>query len=152
TSIRQAHGDLKLCDLPEHVRKLLELSRLTSVFAIHESEEKTVGAFNATSPPPLSPIAGGRSILCLDFNCDVLAYLRELLRRAEYDVHTSSNLADAGLLIRATHFDLLLVSSGVTATPAAQHLLHSVRNSLPMIELASDFYTRDAGEAGAELL
>ena len=37
TSTRQVHGDLKLCDVPEHVRKVLELSHLTKVFDAHES-------------------------------------------------------------------------------------------------------------------
>src|SRR5271165_1964034 len=45
TSTRQAHGDLKLCNVPEFARKVLEISRLTSVFDAHESEEKAVAAF-----------------------------------------------------------------------------------------------------------
>ena len=152
TSIRQAHGDLKLCNVPEHLLKLFELSRLTIVFAIHESEEKAVSAFNFVTRACGSPVPTGPSILCLDFNRDVLAYLRELLRRAGYEVQTSSNLADAGLLIRATHFDLVLISSDVTASPAAKHLLHSVTDRLRTMELASEFSTRNAGEAGIELL
>ncbi|MFZ0806285.1 MAG: STAS domain-containing protein, partial [Candidatus Sulfotelmatobacter sp.] len=31
TSARQARGDLKLCDVPAHVRKILELSHLTKL-------------------------------------------------------------------------------------------------------------------------
>src|SRR6202140_110101 len=45
TSTRQAHGDLKLCNVPEHVRKVLELSHLTKLFDTHESEETAVAAF-----------------------------------------------------------------------------------------------------------
>jgi len=44
-STRQARGDLKLCDVPEQVRKVLEMTRLTTVFDAHESEEKAVAAF-----------------------------------------------------------------------------------------------------------
>jgi anti-sigma B factor antagonist len=152
TSTRRARGDLKLCNVPERLRELLELSRLTAVLAIHESEEKAISAFNSCGLGTAKPIPTGCSILCLDFNLDVLAYLRELLRRAGYDVHTSSHLADARLLIRATKFDLLLTSSEVTAFPAAQDLLHSIPSSLPIIEMPSELPTRNAGEAGAELL
>src|SRR6202162_2151656 len=35
TSTRQARGDLKLCNVPEFVRKVLEMSRLTAVFDSH---------------------------------------------------------------------------------------------------------------------
>jgi anti-sigma B factor antagonist len=52
TSTRQAHGDLKLCNVPEFVRKVLEMSRLTAVFDSHESEEKAVAAFLPSRSPP----------------------------------------------------------------------------------------------------
>ena len=45
TTTRQAKGDLKLCNVPEFVRKVLEMSRLTAVFDSHDSEEKAVAAF-----------------------------------------------------------------------------------------------------------
>src|ERR1039458_6757111 len=108
TSTRQAHGDLKLCNVPEFVRKVLEMSRLTAVFDSHESEEKAVAAFYRPEARAEAPVPTGRSVLCLDSNADVLAYLRELLRRAGYDVHTSSHRGDALMLMRVTRFDLLL--------------------------------------------
>jgi anti-sigma B factor antagonist len=152
TSTRQAHGDLKLCNVPEPVRKILEMSRLTAVFDTHESEEKAVTAFYKPGVRPQTPVPAGRSVLCLDYNGDVLAYLRELLRRAGYDVHTSSHLGDARILIRVTHFDLLLVGPGVSASPATEPVFKALRASLPIMELGNDFSTRDAGEAGAGLL
>jgi anti-sigma B factor antagonist len=44
-STRQARGELKLCNVPEPVRKILDMTRLTTVFDAHESEEKAVAAF-----------------------------------------------------------------------------------------------------------
>src|SRR5579863_6578953 len=44
TSSRQVRGDLKLCNVPEHVLKVLEMSRLTTLLEAHESEEKAVAA------------------------------------------------------------------------------------------------------------
>jgi len=151
TSVRQVHGDLKLCNVPEHVRKILELSHLTKLFEAHESEEKAVAAFYSPGARAETPAAKGRSVLCLDTNADVLAYLRELLR-AGYDVHTSSHLRDALLLMRIISFDLLLVGPEIPASESARKAFHSACANLRVIDLGTEFSTRDAGEAGAALL
>jgi anti-sigma B factor antagonist len=152
TSVRQARGDLKLCNVPEHVRKVLELSHLTTLFDTHESEEKAVAAFYRPGVRAEAPALTGRSVLCLDCDANVLAYLRELLRHAGYEVHTSSRLGDALILMRVTHFDLLLVGPDMTASPATQQAFQTACAGLPVIELGSEFSTRDAGEAGTGLL
>ncbi|MGA7080715.1 MAG: anti-sigma factor antagonist [Terriglobales bacterium] len=150
TTTRQAHGDLKLCNVPEFVRKVLEMSRLTTIFDAHESEEKAIAAFYRPGSRAEAPVATGHSVLCLDSNADVLAYLRELLRRAGYDVQSSSRVADALLLMRVSQFDLLLIGSGMKALspPAFQEAC----SKLPVIELGGEFSTSHAGEAGAQLL
>ena len=152
TSTRRAHGDLKLCNVPEQVRKVLEMSRLTQVFDTHESEEKAVAAFYRAGAPAETPVPTGRSILCVDCNRDVLAYLRELLRRAGYDVQSTSHPGDALILMRVTHFDLLLTGPDLATSPAMQQAFQAACTRLPVIELGSEFSTRDAGEAGAALL
>ena len=151
TSTRQVRGDLKLCSLPEPVRRVLEMSRLTTVFDTHESEEQAVAAFYRSAARPENAARTGHSVLCLDTNGDVLAYLRELLRSAGYDVHTSSRMGDARLLMRVTKFDLLLIG-GASAAPATQQAFQAACVGLPVIELDPEFSTRDAGEAGAHLL
>jgi CheY-like chemotaxis protein len=128
------------------------MSHLTTLFDAHESEEKAVAAFYRPGARAETPVLTGRSVLCLDGNADVLAYLRELLRRAGYDVHTSSRLGDALILMRITHFDLLLVGPGMNASAATQQSFQSACASLPVIELGSEFSTSHAGEAGAGLL
>jgi len=152
TSTRQARGDMKLCNVPEHLRKVLELCHLTSLFDAHESEEKAVAAFYHQAARSDTPVSSGRSVLCLDSNADVLAYLRELLRRTGYEVHTSSKLGDALLLMRVTGFDLLLLGAGVSASPATQQRFQAACAAVPIVELGSEFSTHDAGEAGAESL
>jgi anti-sigma B factor antagonist len=152
TSTRQVRGDLKLCNVPEPVRKVLELSHLTNLFEAHDSEEKAVAAFYHSGPRAETPVSTGRSILCLDSNADVLAYLRELLRRAGYDVHTISKLGDALLLMRVTRFDLLLLGPDMSASPSTQQSFQAACTNLPVIELGSEFSTHDAGEAAAALL
>src|SRR5215469_15699705 len=49
TSTRQVRGDLKLCDVPEHVRKVLQLSHLTKLFDVHDCEDNAIAAFYRTS-------------------------------------------------------------------------------------------------------
>jgi len=152
TSTRQARGELKLCNVPEFARRVLELSRLTSVFDVHESEEGAVAAFYLPGAHTEAPVPKGRSVLCLDSNADVLAYLRELLQRAGYDAQSSMRVSDALLLMRVTRFDLLLVGPDMTASAAKPPAFQNACARLPVIELGTDFSTTDAGEAGAQLL
>jgi anti-sigma B factor antagonist len=152
TSVRQARGEMKLCNVPEHVRKLLEVLHLTKLFETHESEEQAIAAFYRPSARAEAPVFTGRCVLCLDCNADVLAYLRELLHRAGYDVHTSSRIGDALILMRITCFDLVLMGPGMSASPGAQQAFQVACASIPVVELDSEFSTRDAGEAGAALL
>jgi anti-anti-sigma factor len=152
TSTRQVHGDLKLCGVPEHIRKVLLLSHLTKLFDSHESEEHAVAAFYRKPLQAEQPVSVGRSVLCIDRNADVVTYIRELLHRAGYDVHTSNNLRDGLLLMRVTRFDLLLVGAGVAAAPATEKSFRDACAAVPLIELGSEFSTLEAGEAATALL
>jgi anti-sigma B factor antagonist len=152
TSTRQVRGELKLCNVPAHLSRVLEVSHLAKLFDTHESEEKAVAAFYHPGVRTELPVSTGQSVLCLDGNADVLAYMRELLCRSGYQVHTSSRLNDALILMRVTHFDLVLAGPGIPASPATQQAFQAACARVPVIELGSDFSTRDAGEAGAGLL
>jgi hypothetical protein len=153
TSTRQARGELKLCNVPELVRKVLELSHLTKLFDAQESEEAAVAAFYRPGARAEAPVSTSHCVLCLDSNADVLAYLRELLHRAGYDVHTSSHRGDALMLMRVTRFDLLLAGPDMTSSSAgALQTFQAACAKLPVIELGSEFSTLEAGEASAGLL
>jgi anti-sigma B factor antagonist len=152
TSTRQAHGDLKLCDVPEHVRKVLQLSHLTQLFDAHESEDHAVAAFYRAPVRAEQPVSKERSILCIDRNADVVNYVRELLRRAGYDVHTSNNLRDGLILMRVSRFDLLLVGTELSGSPATEKSFREVCAGVPVVELGEEFSTLEAGEAASVLL
>jgi len=151
-SARQAHAELKLSDVQAPIRKILDMTRLSTLFETHETEEKAIAAFYGRAAQAEAPASMGRSILCLDSNVDVLAYLRELLRRAGYDVQSSCMLSDALLLTRVTNFDLLLMGPGIAGSPVALQAFHKACSKLPVIELGNEFSTSDAGEAGTTLL
>ncbi|SPF49510.1 hypothetical protein SBA1_910058 [Candidatus Sulfotelmatobacter kueseliae] len=152
TSTRQARGDLKLCDVPEHIHKVLQLSHLSKLFDSHASEDHAVAAFYRAPAEAEQPVAKGRSVLCVDRSADVVTYIRELLRRGGYDVHTSNNLRDALILMRVSRFDLLLVSTDMTASPATEKSFREACAGVPVIELGTEFSTLEAGQATAELM
>jgi anti-sigma B factor antagonist len=152
TSTRQVHGDLKLCDIPEHVAKVLRLSHLTKLFDCHDSEDSAVAAFYKTPPRADQAVSASHSILCVGRNTDVMAYIRESLRRKGFDVHTSNNLRDSQILMRVTKFHLLLVEAGIAAAPATEQSFRALCAGVPIIELGTEFSTLEAGEATAGLL
>jgi anti-sigma B factor antagonist len=150
---RQARGDLKLCNVPDHLLKVLQMTRLTSVFDLHDSEETALAAFYhrpASSTEAAAP--RGANILCLDSNVDVLAYLREFLRRAGYEVQTTDRISDAMLLMKVTPIDLLLVGPDKVASAASPPAFQNACAKIPVVELGADFSTRHAGDASAALL
>lgn len=152
TSTRQVRGDLKLCDVPPHVSKVLQLSHLTQLFDSHENEDNAVAAFYKARVQVDQPASTGKSVLVIDRNADVVTYVRELLRRAGYDAHTSNHLRDAQILMRVTRFDLVLVGAEITASPATAKTFRDACTSVPVIELGSDFSTLEAGQAASDLL
>jgi len=152
TSTRQVHGDLKLCDVPQHLQKVLQMSHLAKLFDSHESEDSAVAAFYRAPVKTEQPLSAGRSILCIDRNVDVVTYLRELLHRAGYDVHTSNNMRDSMLLMRITRFDLLLLGANIAGSPAAEKSFRDACAKVPVIELGGEFSTLEAGAATAALL
>lgn len=152
TSTRQARGDLKLCDVPEHVQKVLQLSHLTKLFDSHASEDNAVAAFYRSPAQADQIVSKGKSVLCLDRNADVVTYVRETLRRAGYDVHTSNNLRDGLILMRVSRFDLLVVGTDLTASPATDKSFRDACAKVPVIDLGPDFSTLEAGQAALELL
>ena len=152
TSTRQVHGDLKLCDVPEHIRKVLQLSHLTKLFEAHESEDNAVAAFYCKPVQAEQPVSMGRSVLCIDRNVDVVTYIRELLHRAGYDVHTSNNLRDGLLLMRVSRFDLVLVGADMTAAPATEKSFRDACDKVLFVGLGPEFSTLEAGQAASGLL
>ncbi|MGH9499146.1 MAG: anti-sigma factor antagonist [Terriglobales bacterium] len=152
TRARQSRGDLKLCNVPQTIEKLLCMTNLNQLFEAHESEESAISAFYRRSAAPEATAATGPVVVCVDQNTDVLAYLRELLRHGGYDVHTSTSLSDTLVLIRVTRPALLLVGPDLMASPATQREFNAARAQLPVMELGKEFSTLDASEAASRLL
>jgi len=125
---------------------------LTKLFDAHESEDTAVAAFYRAPAQAEQPISNGRSVLCVERSADVVTYVRELLRRGGYDVHTSNNLRDALILMRVSRFDLVLVGAEMTASPATEKSFREASAGVAVIELGREFSTLEAGQAAAELM
>jgi anti-sigma B factor antagonist len=52
TSTRKSHGDLKLCNVPQAIEKLLKMTNLDKLFETHESEESAISAFYGRDTAP----------------------------------------------------------------------------------------------------
>lgn len=152
SATRRLHGDLKLCNVPPGIEKVLKITNLSTLFDAHASEESAISAFYRRPKAKDATSSRGHSLVCVDKNADVLAYLRELLCRGGYDVHTTNSLPDSAILVRVTRPLALLVGPTVTGSPAAQQAFANARASVPVIELGNDFSTQDAGEAAARLM
>ena len=152
TAARQAHGDLKLCSISAPVQSLLKMTTTQRLFDIHESEENAVTAFyrETGSTAPVQP--HGPVVLCVHKSADVLAFLRELLRHAGYDVHTTSAVRDALLLSRVVHPKLLVLGQDVGSSADRRTAIKAACAGIPCVSLAEDFSSQHAGEAGAALL
>lgn len=152
TSTRRSHGDLKLCNVPQAIEKLLTMTNLNRLFEIHESEESAISAFYRRGTNPEEKRGLGPPVLCVDQSCDILAYLRELLKRGGHQVLTSSSLPDALILLRATHPVLLVLGPSLTASPATRRAFETACARVPVVELGNDFSILEAGEAASRLL
>jgi anti-sigma B factor antagonist len=152
TSARRTGSDLKLCEVPEGVLKILKITNLTRLFEVHESEQSAVSSVYRRRSSPEQVASGNTTVLCVDQSNDVLACLRELLRSAGYNVLTSSNLHDSSILMRATRPSLVVLGPNLTAAPGTQKAFLDACAAVPVVELGADFSRQDAGQAASELL
>lgn len=152
TSTRRASGDMKLCNVPHAIYKVLKMTNLITVFDVHDSEEAAVSAFYRRKASPGRASVAGPIVLCVDQSADVLAYLRELLRSAGYNVLTNSHLPDALILVRATRPNLLVLGPSLPGSPGTVQAFHAACATLPVVELGNEFSTLDAGRAASDLL
>src|ERR1700758_5797243 len=58
TSTRKSHGDLKLCNVPQPIDKLLRMTNLNKLFETHETEESAISAFYRRAAPEEATASG----------------------------------------------------------------------------------------------
>jgi CheY-like chemotaxis protein len=152
TTIRRAGRDLKMCQVPDVVLRVLQITNLTKLFDVYESEEAAVSSVYKRQISSEPAIGRGPTALCVDQSSDVLACVREILRSAGYTIITNSNLHDALILMRATRPSLLILGPTLGGSPGTQRTFRDACATIPVVELGDQFSTQDAGQAAAELL
>jgi anti-sigma B factor antagonist len=155
TSARSRGGDLKLCAVPEMISKTLRMTNLHTVFETYASDADAIAsAYQRRQPVPTDTAEHSPTVLCFDESADVLAYVRELLRRAGYNVVTTRMLPDAQVLLKATRPSLIVLGPRVVKVrdKNTQELFGRIAPKVPVFVLSENFSTQDPGEAGMLLL
>jgi anti-sigma B factor antagonist len=151
--LRADGGDLVLCELPPFVLQVLQTTTLIRVFQIYESETDAIQSFPTRSALPAAPSPEPRArVICVDTSADLLAFIGTVLKRAGYEVFTSSSLADARTLVRAVRPSLLICGPGISAGELALDKIRQMDAQTRVLQLPPDFSSAEASRTGAELL
>jgi len=156
SAARAAGGDVKICQPPEMMRRVLAMTNLLKVFEIYETEDEAIMASLHAIRPEAEQFQADYSrpsVLCVDESPDVLAYLAELLRKDGLRAITAGNLADAQVLMKARAPQLILANARLSANGrAAGEIFAGCCPGVRFLDLGEAFSHDDAGEAGAKLL
>lgn len=151
--LRFARGDLKICQAPPFVEKVLRLTNLLGVFYPYVSEKEAIEAF---SQRPQALHEGFQSsingIVCLDSSLELLAYVRVLLQRSGYEVFTTQYLSDALTVAKVKQTGLVILGPGMRSKEIAIEKLCDNLPNAKVLYLPPDFSTSHADQAGPELV
>jgi len=149
--LRAARGDLKLCQVPPFVLRVLEVTNLLSVFHPYASAPDAIAAF---SRPPRSTdetFQASRSrIVCVDSSLDLLAYLRVLLQRSGYEVFTTQYPSDAMTFVLGAPASVVICGPGMRTNQAAIDRFR--QGSVRLLHLPQDFSMSEADQSGPDLV
>lgn len=152
-SLRAHGGDLKLCQVPPSLFKVLQITHVHTVLEIYESEAQAVEGFRRR-PGTVDQSAHGpkRKVLCVDESHDVLAYLGLLLRRSGYDVMTTQSVSDFARFLMATRPEGVIAGHRMQGNERVAEALRRVGPQVRVVFLPAEFSTAEASQAGQELV
>ena len=153
TRARNAGGALTLCAVSPKIDEVLTMTRLRSVVPPHETESEAItAAYRGGTGFDASSVRW--NVLCVDRSPDVLAYLRELLKKAGFHPMTATNLPDALVLLTAAQPTAVVIGAELQATRGtrAADEFHRVASARAVVELPPGFGGRDAGDAAQHVL
>jgi len=152
---RTRGGDLRLAAPSPILIKLLELTKLSAVFRIYDTEEAAIVSFLKEGALTTAESANtGPRVLFLDPSPDTCAFVRALLARHGYRVLSTGLMGDAKILLSASSVDIIVLGPdcGTLSAPAAVNVLQQLAPAAKMVVLETEFKSRAADEAGADLL
>jgi len=152
-SLRANGGDLKICQVPASLFRVLQITHVHTVIEIYEAEAQAVEAFRQRSGRVDDAAQGPRKkLLCVDESHDVLAYLGVLLRRSGYEVMTAQNVSDFARFLMATKPDGVIAGHGMQANERVTDALRRAGPRVRALFLPAEFSTSEASQAGSELV
>jgi anti-sigma B factor antagonist len=152
---RSKNGDMTLSGVPPALRKVLEMTKLISLFETYDTVEEAITAAYLGSRYSRGLAGDARPrVLCLFESSDVRAFLKEILLGAGYNTMTTANIDDAKILLKATKAKHVVVSANLQTVYGrpTRKVLEEVDPSVAIIVLDEDFATKDPGEAAEKLL
>ena len=155
SAARAAGGDVKICQLPSMMAKVLAMTNLHKVFEIYETEDEAILAAlqGKRSGTAAQTDQSRAAVLCVDPSPDVLAYLVELLKKEGLRPITAGNLVDAQVLMKARAPKLILANARLSARgKTAAQIFAECCPGVRVLDLGEAFSSDDAGEAGGKLL
>jgi anti-anti-sigma factor len=150
--LRAGRGDLKLCQAPPFVAKVLQATNLLSVFRPHASEKDAIEAFFSPRAAEESLRECVHRIVCLDNSLDLLAYLRVLLQRSGYEVFTTQYLSDAVTFTKGMRSHLVILGPGMRSKETAVEKFRQSAPHAKLLHLPPNFSTSEADQAGPSLI
>jgi len=152
-SLRSHGGDLKICQVPESLLKVLQITHVHTVLEIHETEAQAVEAFRRR-PDAADEAEHGlrKKVLCVDESHDVLAYLGVLLRRSGYEVMTTQRVSDFARFLMATKPDGVIAGHSMQDNERVTDALRRAGPRVRVLFLSAEFETAEASQAGRELV
>lgn len=136
-------------------RTLLELTRLSTVFRVYDSEEEAILSF---LKEPLPAKAGTKSagplVLFVDQSPDLCAFVRTLLQHHGYEVLSTCRIRDAKTLLSSTKVDYIVLGpdNSQLESDSAVASLKSLAPEATTVLLENSFKLGDPERAGSELL
>jgi anti-sigma B factor antagonist len=153
TRPQDRRGTLKVCAVSQKIDDVLRITRLKSVFQPYETEADSIADIHRAAKG-LDASFDDPDVLCVDESSDVLTYLRAILKEAGYRTLTANNMADALILLKATHPKTVVIGAELRAATRSHMAeeFNSIASAGTIIELPSGFSAQDAGEAAQQVL
>jgi anti-anti-sigma factor len=152
---RAKSGDVKLCGIPPHIRKVLQMTHLLPQFETYDLTEEAITAAYLGSRYSRGKTGDARArMLCVYASTDVCAFLREILCNAGFNALTTTAVEDAQILLKATKAKLVVLSGKIQFL-RGRPIREALREIVPdvrFIILDENFSNQDPGEAAEKLL
>jgi anti-anti-sigma factor len=153
--VRSRGGDLRLAAPQPFFRRLLEMTKLSSIFRVYDSDEQAIVSF-LKEPQELHPTPKGVGplVLFVDQSPDLCAFVRTLLDHQGYVVVSTCRMRDAKILLTASEVAYIVLGPDCSELPS-DNVADSLKLLAPKamtVKLERGFELGDPEHAGAELL